>query len=72
MLAEELRPDGKILTDIINSTDNFEQLNLDNSSCWEVQHYIKNLGLIKDLKNNNAISNDIYEYISKHLPVIEN
>ena len=69
--AEELRPDGKILTDIINSTDNFTAPDTDDQSSFDVQQYILNIKSIKDMKTAGTIAGDIYEYIAVRLRINE-
>ena len=71
MQAEKLRPDGKILTDIINVTDNFTPPELNDKSSFDVQQYILNIKSINDMKTNGTIKDDIYKYISEHLPITE-
>ena len=71
MQAEELRPDGKILTDIINGTDNFTPPDTGDESSFDVQQYILNIKSIKDMKTAGTIADDIYEYIAVRLRINE-
>lgn len=70
--AEKLRPDGKYLVEMINSTENFDLTDIDfnNLNSLDTQEYILNLKALKILKEDGMLNEDIYEYIANQLPVI--
>jgi len=70
--AEKLRPDGKYLVEMINSTENFDLTDIDfnNLNSLDTQEYILNLKALKILKEDGVLNEDIYEYIANQLPVI--